>query len=312
MTLPNFLLIGAAKSGTSSLYDYLGQHPEIFVSPVKEPNFFALEGEVVDFQGPGDDRTINAVCITDIERYRALFREADEHAAVGEASTLYLYSSKAPERIKHYLPNARLIAVLRNPVERAFSSFLHLRLEGREPHDTFERALAEEPWRIGQNWQHLWHYRAMGLYAEQLERYYRAFGAEQLMIFKHEDLLADPVGVVQRICRFLAVDDSFVPDVSVKYKVSGTPRSPALHRLLARPTLPRRMLRPLLPRTFRRRLLERLKQANMKPARPEIPSSARALLLQDYRDDIARTQQLVELDLTSWLLEPASADELHP
>src|SRR5215218_4707583 len=123
MTMPNFLIIGAGKSGTTSLYHYLGQHPEVFMSPMKEPKFFCFEGERPNFRGPGDDEEINRKCVTTIDAYRALFDGVACEKAVGEASSMYLYYPKAPERIDHHVAGVRLIAVLRNPVDRAYSSY---------------------------------------------------------------------------------------------------------------------------------------------------------------------------------------------
>lgn len=133
MTLPNFLIIGAAKAGTTSLYHYLAQHPQIYMSPIKEPNFFALEERCVDFRGPGDHLYIKQFSVTELERYRSLFQGVTHEQAVGEASPLYLYSPVAPARSHRYVPEMKLIAILRHPVDRAYSAFLHLLRDEREP-----------------------------------------------------------------------------------------------------------------------------------------------------------------------------------
>jgi hypothetical protein len=112
MTMPNFLIIGAGKSGTTSLYHYLGEHPDVFMSPVKEPGFFVYEGETLRFCGPGDDKA-NRKFITDISSYQALFEAVSHENAVGEASPSYIYRKKASEQIWHHLPDAKLIAILR-------------------------------------------------------------------------------------------------------------------------------------------------------------------------------------------------------
>ena len=113
MRLPNFLIIGAAKSGTSSVFAYLGQHPQVFASPSKEPNYFALADQRVAFTGPGDE-IINQASITDVRQYQALFRTAKSASAVGEASTLYLYSPAAAAAIRRHIPDVRIIAILRD------------------------------------------------------------------------------------------------------------------------------------------------------------------------------------------------------
>jgi len=130
MTIPNFLIIGAAKSGTTSLYHALKQHPKIFMSPVKEPNFFALEGGELNYpQGTVDPRYL-AQCITTKEEYNQQFEGVSNEIAVGEASPIYLYHPQAPVRIKNCLPNVKIIVILRNPIERAYSNFLHHIREG--------------------------------------------------------------------------------------------------------------------------------------------------------------------------------------
>ncbi len=163
MTLPNFLVIGAAKSGTTALHEYLKQHPQIYMSPQKEPHFFSLEGKKVDFRGPGDKREeqLNN-SVTNIEDYRKLFQGVSNEIAIGESSTSYLNNPEAPERIRHYIPNAKLIAILRNPVARAYSSFLHMVQRGYEPLTDFAEALRDEERRIRDNWMGLWHYKQTG------------------------------------------------------------------------------------------------------------------------------------------------------
>lgn len=149
--LPTFLVIGAAKAGTTSLYHYLGQHPQVFMSPVKEPGFFALEGHPLDFRGPGDEWLRQATTTT-LEAYQKLFEGVRDEPAVGEASVLYLHHHAAPEAIARYVPDVKLVAVLRDPVERAYSAFLYQTRNGREPLADFEEALRAEPRRIADGW----------------------------------------------------------------------------------------------------------------------------------------------------------------
>ena len=147
--LPNFLVIGTGRAGTTSLYHYLAQHPQIFMSPVKEPKFFALEGHSLDFRGPGDER-IRAETTTTLSAYRQLFDGVRDEIAVGEASTLYLSHETAPDAIARYVPDVRLIALLRDPAARAHSAFQHLTRDGWEPLAEFEEALRDEPRRIAE------------------------------------------------------------------------------------------------------------------------------------------------------------------
>src|SRR5690349_9059114 len=112
--LPNFLVIGSARSGTTSLYYHLDQHPQIYVTPMLEPRFFAFENSSLDFRGPGDHVLRDRV-ITRYEHYTALFNAVRQEIAIGEITPAYLSSDSAPARIFHYVPNARIIAILCNP-----------------------------------------------------------------------------------------------------------------------------------------------------------------------------------------------------
>ena len=143
--LPNFLVIGAAKSGTTSFFTYLGQHPDIFISPVKDPNFFAFSGESpLDYHISDIPWVLGSV--RKIENYKALFSRATFHSAIGEASGTYLFHPRAAERIYRFIPDAKLIAILRNPVDRAYSAWLMHQRRGKEKRP-FQEILAmnEQP-----------------------------------------------------------------------------------------------------------------------------------------------------------------------
>src|ERR687883_42510 len=156
--MPNFFVVGAQKAGTTSLYYYLKQHPEVYMSPVKEPHFF--EGMQSEFYRPGR-KVMPVTCLGD---YQALFQGVSNEKAIGEASASCLYSPKAPALLKGAIPNAKLIAVLRNPVDRAYSNFLHCIRVNREPLPSFAGALQAEEGRIRNNWGPLWHYKQKGFY----------------------------------------------------------------------------------------------------------------------------------------------------
>ena len=285
MRMPDFFIIGAAKAGTTSLYRYIGQHPDVFMSPLKEPDFFALEGEECP------PKRIN-----DIESYRALFSAAGKARAVGEASTLYLYSAKAPVRIRESIPEAKLIAVLRDPSERAYSNFLYWRQMHCEKLTDFRRAVKEEPVRRSKGWRHNWRYVEKGFYADQLKRYYDLFGSDQIRVYLYEDLRDDPEGVVKDAFRFIGVDESFCPDMSDRYKVSKVPRNAFAGALLRKKNLLRRALHPLVPRDVRRRVRERLLMS-----RPGPSPAMRSELVGVYREDILKLQTLIKRDLSEWL-----------
>jgi hypothetical protein len=297
MELPNFLLIGAAKSGTSSFHRYLGQHPDVFRGYGKEPSFFALEGEKVRFTGPGDEN-FNDKVVTDLAEYQARFAGASRYPAAGEASVLYLYSPKAPARIKHYVPDAKLIAILRNPIERAYSSFLHLRRDGREPLTDFVAALEQEDERIKSGWEHQWHYTRLGFYHEQ--------PADQISVFTYEELQQSPVQMAQKTFRFLGVDDSFAPDMSVRYNESGRPVFRSVHDFITKPGLLHDLAKRLVPRAARKRVaagVETVKRLNLNTSTPQMPASAASHLRELYREDVRKLGRLIGRDLSSWIAD---------
>ncbi len=298
--MPNFIIIGAGKSGTTALYRYLDQHPQVYMSPVKETNFFALEGKRADFRDPSAPQRINSWSVTQLEDYEALFDGASGETALGEASPLYLYDARAPGRIQHYVPDAKLIAVLRNPAERAHSAFTHLVRDGLEPYADFGRALAQEDQRVADHWSWIWHYKRMGFYYEQLKRYFDTFGRDQISVYLYEDLKADPTNVVVDIFRSLGVDPQFRPDTSVQFNRSGVPKSKALHSFLMRSSPLKAPIKRLIPTAVRKRLVADLRNRNLREP-PRLSSEMRLRLTEEYREDILGLQDLIQRDLTGWL-----------
>ena len=296
-TMPNFLIIGAGKAGTSSIYHYLKQHPQVYMSPLKEPKFFALEGETLDFQGPDKD-IVNRTSVNNLEDYQNLFQEASTEIAIGEASPVYLYDPKAPSKIKTYLPEVKLIAILRNPVERAFSSFTHLLREGFETL-SFEQALAEEENRIQKKWAPLWHYQQKGYYYEQLKRYYSIFKREQIEVYLYDDLRDNSTNLIQSIYKYVGVDDTFIPDLSKK-NVSGNPKSRFVHDLFTKDNQIKSLLKPLFPKQLRRNIADTAIEKNL-GAKPMLKGETRHQLQQLYREDVLQLQDLIGRDLSAWL-----------
>lgn len=296
MTLPNFLVVGAAKSGTTAIYHYLKQHPQVYMGPTKETNFFAFEGQEVHFNGPGDEK-ISETAITDLDAYKKQFANVSGEIAIGEASPWYLYSDRSAENIHRHIPDAKLITVLRNPAKRAFSSYLHVARDGRE-RLTFEEGLFAEEERIEQGWEFIWHYRRTGYYAAQIQRLLDTFPPEQVRVYLYDDLLAQPMDFLRDVYVFLGVDPDFVVDTSLRPNATGLPRNRLLGKLLLRPNPLRSTIKSLLPRELRYNLGQRLNQRLIKKPRPSRETYGK--LLDGYRDDIRDLQKLVGRDLSVW------------
>jgi hypothetical protein len=291
VTLPTFLVIGAAKSGTTSLYRYLEQHPDVFMSPVKETLFFAP-----DCRRPGPDGTARGVAT--LAEYEALFAAAGACRAIGEASPEYLFSPLAPERIKGLVPDARLIALLRHPAERAYSAYLHLVRDGVEPLTDFRQALAAEPARRAEGRDALWLYTAVSHYHEQLCRYFEHFPREQVQVHLYDDFAADPAAVVHRVFEFIGVDPRFEADTSLRFNPGGIPRSKLVHRAIGTDSRLRRALLNRLPEKFGFSVIVNAINRNLD--KPELPAEARAELVASFADEVSRLEQLLGRDLSNW------------
>jgi Sulfotransferase family len=299
MTLPNFLIIGAAKAGTTALHKYLQQHPQIYLTPTKETNFFAFEGQEINFQGPGDE-ALKDFSITDLNTYQAEFEQVTQELVIGEACPAYLYFPQAAARIKQYIPDARLIVILRNPVERAYANFLHIVRDDRETHRDFALALQAEATRIANNWEWFWHYIQVGFYGQQLQRYYEMFAPSQIKVYLYEDLKANAIATLQDIFRWLEVDDTFIPDMALRPNKSGMPKNKLLHQILTKPNPLKSFLKPLFPAQIR----QKIQHQNLNT--PQISPEVRQQLLDLYHADILQCQDLIQRDLSAWLAGSAA------
>lgn len=300
MTLPNFFIIGAAKSGTSSLCMYLRQHPKIYMSPIKEPHFFSFDNASKMTKGPGDPIY---KAITDLDQYKHLFDNVKDEIAIGEASTSYLYRPETPKRIHTMLPKSKFIAILRNPVDRAFSAYMHVVRDKRETAKNFSEALSLENTRLGAGWEPIWHFTNVGRYYNQISRYYHIFDREKIRIFLYEDLIEDQVKLLHDIFKFLEVDTDFIPESSVRFNVSGEQKSDLLHKLnlllFNSPNPIRWLSRKVVPDIWRGNIVNWARQKNLK--KTQISPETRDKLGNIFEGEILKLQDLIERDLTQWL-----------
>jgi hypothetical protein len=297
---PNFLIIGAQKCGTTALYAALRQHPEIYMSPVKEPFFFALNGAPPPYRVPTQEYADRLRYTA--ESYAALFQEVTDQPAIGEASAIYL-SSYQPERtaanIQTFNPQMRLIALIRQPAERAWSAFQYYYARGFEPSKRFESALTAEATRQNHNdLPDLRHF-ANGCYFANLLPYFERFPREQIRVYLYEEWNQQPQAVLRDIFAFLAVDESVVlkpprTNVTIGY------RSRWLQRFLDEPNRMRQMVEEILRGRWRARVYARLRRYNRQQP-PPLDPELRRLLTKRYRRDIEQLQTLIRRDLSHWM-----------
>jgi hypothetical protein len=298
--LPDFLIIGAPKAGTTSLYRYLKTHPQIFMTPVKEPRYMAFPDRKPTFRGTAG-RRFNSEVVWRFDDYCKLFAGRRDERVAGEASATYLWSEHAPATIRRIVPAAKLIAILRDPVTRAHSHFCHNRRLGREPFADFRDALDAESERSAHGWNPNIRYRDRGRYGEQMARYLAVFPREQLLVVLQEDLHARPAEVLARLCRFLDVDDTVDFDTTERHNVTeGIPRRIWLGRLFAAESSVKNAARRVIPESVRSALFERFYHTNLEP-RPPLDPDIRRMLRAEFRADILMLEDLIGRDLAAWL-----------
>jgi hypothetical protein len=301
MPIPDFLVIGAQKAGTTSLFTYLRQHPGLHLSPKKEPHFFCGPGEdrPPAWTGPVD-RVVLGRSVFDRADYRALFADAGDRRT-GEMSTGYLVDPTVPARVVAANPEVRVVALLRDPVARAYSAWWMWR-RGRWDGLDFAAALAAEDDRLARGWGWHYAYRRTGLYGEHLHRWRHAVGADRVLAVRSTDLDHDRLATVQRIFAFLGVDPDFTPDVSGEHNVLDperlrTSRAPEAARAAGagRPARlgPAKRLVGAVVRTTRT-IRSGVRTA---PAeRPPIDPAVREALAAAYADDRRRTAEMLGWD----------------
>lgn len=299
--VPDFLIIGAAKSGTTALWHQIGQHPQIFMHHSKHLNYFSMGERRVSYCGP-PPQYLQREKTPNWEEYCSGFGHVAGDIIVGETCNTYLYDSGAAELIRRRLPDVKLIAILRNPAERAHSRYLQLVRSGREPMATFEEALINEPIRIGEDWWPEFHYLKASLYYEQLVRYFNLFPRQNIHVVLYDDMLNDQKSVVRGMFGFLGVDDKFTPSIDIKFSASGLPRSALINWTLERLRILRPAAQRLLNRDHLNYLLKMAGKAHTRNlVKPAILPSVRALIVEQVRGDVLKLQDLIGRDLSVWL-----------
>ncbi len=294
--VPNFLVVGAAKSGTSSLDRYLGQHPDVYMPRKKEAHYFSIPDFPETFRGPGDDG-MNKETIRSQAAYEALFAGADGRTAIGESSVFYLYYPGTAERIRRWNPDMLVVMLLRNPVDRAYSAYMHLIRDGRETL-SFADSMAQEEARRSGDFEPMWLYRELGLYHDQVKRYFDEFPREQVKVVLYDDFSRDTRGAVADVFRFLGVPPDVSIDTEQRFNESGVPKSRALFDFFAKPNAIKEVFKPLVPEALRERLGNQAKSALLR--RESMESAAREELTAFFAPDVERLGALLGRDLSHW------------
>ena len=301
MSLPDVLVIGAPKAGTTALHSGLARHPQLFMSPVKEPKFFLTDGPPPSRGGPGDAQTYREHIWRRAD-YEALFDAAPAGALRGESTPFYLHDLDAQVRIRRLIPDVRMIAVLRDPVERAHSNWAHLWAAGLEPISDVVEACAAQERRVQAGWAAFWRYIDLGRYGEQLQHLFKLFPREQVLLLRYEELRDEPAATLDRICAFLGVQTGLLdalPKENVTRHVADSPANRALQALLRGGARIGAHMPQAVRKTARRPFLSLL-QRDPRTRRPPTPQQ-RAQLLPYFEDDIALVSEITGWDCSDWL-----------
>jgi len=300
-SVPDFILIGAPKGGTTSLYHYLRQHPQVFMSTLKDSHFFLFDGKPPPLSAPSDQFRRREM-VKSFADYQRQFSGGSEAKALGEVGVRYMDSPEACQRIRRRLPDAKLIIILRHPVDRAWSHYRMYRRNGSEPCETFEQALADEPRRLKEGWFRGVH-RDLGFYYRHLLPYFEAFPRDQIRVYLYDDLRANAGGLMQDLFNFVGVDSDFRPDMATRFNEAGELANPVLRWVWSASRGLRSRVTPLVPVALRGHLVSWIARRAVTPAAKELLAEDTLLaLLEDYRDDIEKLSGLIGRDLSHWLV----------
>ena len=294
--LPNFLIVGAAKCGTTSLSHALNQHKDIFISNPKEPKYLSYSFLKEKYSGPGDDFT-KKKAIKTFEAYQSLFKKAKEHQIKGECSVdnLYYHEFVVPI-IKETIGDPKIIIMLRNPANRAFSAYSHLIRDSRETL-SFEKALKKEKERIDNGFEFIWAYKEASMYYESVKTYLENFSNVKVIVF--EEFMKNKEEGLIDVLEFLECDTTSIQNIRFEQQnISGKPKKKWINRLLLRDSILKYIVKAIMPETKRQSLKQKMIKKNIKPIEKDHVNINK--LSSAFKEDIVNLEKLLNIDLSLW------------
>lgn len=289
-SFPNFFIVGTARGGTTSLYYILKSHPKIFMSPIKEPAYFTNEFGSEEW--------------SEWENYVDLFKEVKNESIIGEASTVYLYSTDSAKNISNFITKPKILIQLRDPIERAKSHYRLMRRIGKE-NLSFVEALDREQERIKAGEEPGLHYLNLGFYYPQVKRFFKNFNREDIMITTLDEFKNNPQKILEDICCFLDVEKKHIPKKIPKYNKGNVAKIKWLNSYLKKDTLIKRIFKLITPKLIRKKIGHKIFwDWNVKSSKKnniEISKEKENNLRRNYVEDINKLQKLINYDLSSWL-----------
>jgi hypothetical protein len=301
-SVPDALIMGAPKAGTSALHAALAQHPQIYASPIKEPKYYMCwDAPPPAYRGPGDAHS-NQEWIWRREEYQALFHRAPEQSVRLESTPFYLYMPGARRRIAEELPEAKLIIIVRDPIDRGYSNWMHLWVDGLEPISDFVDAWHAEDARVAAGWAPFWHYRRLGRYGEQLADLLGRTERERVFVLRYRQLVSQPNETLNRVARFLGIAEdqvTTIPPDNARPFVEPGARASVLGRVIRTGATAGTYLPPQVWRRASERLVSLLQRGGSRQ-RPKLPAEQRRVLLGDCVPDIELLEETLGESFEDW------------
>lgn len=294
--IPNFIIAGFPKCGTTSLFAYLERHPEIFIPPRKEMNFFT-NPIISKLVGADGDALVNKFQVSSWEEYVSYYKPVTTQVAIGDVSPSYINFPSCYKTIYDKLNDPKVIIIVRDPIKRAFSNYLHLYKKGREKLD-FHQAIQEEETRVQLKYSPFWYYKKHSLYYEKIVEAKKIFS--NVLVLTQEELKKDSKIVVEKIFEFLEVDNKFIPDnLNSEYNVGGVYKINFVTSIFIKESRFRNFLLEKLP------VLKKLKPYKSKILKtfqvptPKIDADSETFLVNYFKEDVKKVKQL-GIDVSSW------------
>lgn len=296
MSLPNFIVAGFPKCGSTALHYYLNEHPQIFMPKQKELHFFTSHILAVQNQGPGD-KEIKKTQIKTLKDYKKCYSNVDGEIAIGDASPSYVNYPSEHETIKRDLNDPKVIVLVRDPIKRAYSNYLHLVRTHRETFGFYE-ALQKESERKKLNYSDFWYYAFNSLYAEKIKRIKTTFS--DVMVITQEELSADTASTMTKVFDFLNVDSKFIPaNIDKRYNPGGTYKSNTVTKLIFKENSVKTAIKKVFPVPVWMKHIKQNVIEKYKTETPDIDANAENLLLEVFRKDVHNLKTL-GVDVSNW------------
>lgn len=300
----DFFIVGAARSGTTTLWQWLKDHPGIFLPETKEPHYFCFKDKALPYFGNELDPHYRELLTVSEDEYEHLYDNCKPNQLSGDASPGYLYFSGTASNIKQHNPAAKIICILRNPCDRAFSQFIFHVQSGFEDVCDFQSALENEQVRIAKGWWWGHHYLEAGNYVSQWQEYCDAFQDSQRLLLLYDDLVASPKATYEKICAFLAVKPSATANLDLHAngtsELVSVPLNLTVHRLLTHGITTNKHATNWLPKRLAQMLKQFIISINKQP-KPEMSSTSRRFMADYYRPELERLAKLTGFDLSKWM-----------